>query len=129
MRSCFKCSSQSATRERRCIRFALDEFFAGELHDHASVRSRGDETVVLLSGYTGQRLEPVSEVCSTFFSSPILHGIGDNVGDINIQRKTFINSLLHCFVSFFRETGLHDLLIKNHVTKDLRYVCHSVFLL
>ena len=44
----FECRPDTAGRERRCIRFAFDQFLAGKLHDHASVRRGGDETVVFL---------------------------------------------------------------------------------
>ena len=55
------------------VRFALDEFLAGEFHDDAAVGRGGNEAVVLFRGDTGQRLEPMSIIGSAVRDRPVLH--------------------------------------------------------
>ena len=62
----FKRCPQAAGREGRGVGFALDQSFAGELHDHAAVGRGGNKAVVLLRGYAGERLEPVGEMGRSF---------------------------------------------------------------
>ena len=73
--------SDTAGREAGRIGLALDKLLAGELHDNSAVAHRGDEAVVLLSGDTGHRLEPVCVMCCTLLDRPVLHCACNYVGN------------------------------------------------
>ena len=89
----FKGCAQAAGGEAGSIRLALDQFFAGKVHDHAAVGGRGDKAVMLLGGDAGQRLEPVGKMGSTVGDSPILHGSGNSIRYAGIQLCALIDGL------------------------------------
>ena len=77
----------AAGRERGRVRLALDQLLAGELGERVAVARRAVEGVVLLGGRAGQRLEPVREVGAAALHRPFLHGGGDGVGELGLERE------------------------------------------
>jgi len=80
--------ADAAGREGGGVRLTLDELLAGELGDRASVAGRRVERVVLLGGHPGQGLEPVREVRGAPLQRPVLHRLGDRVGQRGVERLT-----------------------------------------
>ena len=54
---------------------------------------RVDERVVLLGGDAGERLEPVRVVGGAVFDGPFLHRVGDDVGDLEVERAILLDGL------------------------------------
>ena len=100
--------ADAAGRERRRVRFRTDELLAGEVHDDLPVAHRSDEAVVLLGGDTGHGLEPVGVVSGTFFHRPGLHGTGDLLRDLRVQRRVVRRSLFQRVVGLVGESLMHD---------------------
>ena len=44
--------------------------------------------ILFLGGDAGQRLEPMGEMGSAFFNSPVFHGVCDDASGIRIQLLT-----------------------------------------
>ena len=78
---CLKGCAKPARGERRGIRLALDQFLARENHDYPAALGGGDKAVVLFCGNTGHWLKPMRIMRCAFFNRPILHCIGDNIGN------------------------------------------------
>ena len=78
--------TQPSRREGRRIRFAADEIATGETNDHAGLRGHLYETVVLLSGAAGKRLEPVRKMSGPLREGPRLHRLGDIVRNGRVKR-------------------------------------------
>ena len=116
--------AQAAGREAGRIRLAADELLAGELHDHLTAAAGRDETVVLLGGDAGHRLEPVREVRGAFFDRPVFHGIGHDTRGIVIETLALFHRRLHLPVRFLRQTLAHDCIVKYHGSKNVRDLFH-----
>ena len=72
--------------KRRGVGLALDQLLAGELGDRRAVAGGRVEGVVLLGGRAGQRLEPVGVVGRALLHRPLLHRLGDRVGQRRVER-------------------------------------------
>ena len=128
--SCRAGLTQTAGRERRGIWFALDQLFAGKVHNYHAVVSRADERVVLFCGRTCHRLEPVGIVGRTVFDRPILNGICHNIGISGIQGSTHLTGFGHCLIDRLRESCLHDFIIEDVACKVLSNIFgHDNYLL
>ena len=88
-----KGGAQAAGGERGGVRLALDQLFAGEIHDDAAVRCRRNKAIVLFCGDAGQRLEPVGIMGGTVSNGPVLHSGGNGIGYGCIQLGTLIDGL------------------------------------
>jgi len=75
------------------VRPARDELLAGDRHEDGAVAARGDEAVVLLGGDAGQRLEPMREVRGTMLERPLLHRVGDLVGNLEVERLAILDHM------------------------------------
>ena len=65
---------------------------------------------VFLGGQAGHRLELVRVVGSALFDGPILHRIGDGVGDGRVERRAELDRLLQGFEDRLRQPrALHGL--------------------
>ena len=101
--------AQAAGGEARGVGLALDQLLAGEGHEHRAVTLGGDEAVVLLGRDARQRLEPVGVVRGALLERPLLHGMGDLVGDVDIERRALLDDLHELLVGRLGETLLHVL--------------------
>ena len=99
--------AQAAGRQARGIRLALHELLAREGHDHRAVVLRGDKAVVLLARDAVERLEPVRKVRGTALERPLLHGVGDLVGDVEVDGLVFPNDPRELLVRGFRKPFAH----------------------
>ena len=116
--------AQAAGREAGGVGLALDEFLAGEAHDGAAVAGGIEEAVVLLGGDAGKRLEPVRVVRGALLDGPFLHGMGDDVGDLKVQRLALLDGPHQVFVRCRWQSLLHRVLVKHHRAVDLRNFRH-----
>ncbi|OPZ77387.1 MAG: hypothetical protein BWY77_01708 [bacterium ADurb.Bin431] len=67
------------------VRFALDQLFAAEAFDDAAILLDLDEGGVLLRCRAGLGLEPVGEMGHPLGQGPLLHGMGDGIGDGHVE--------------------------------------------
>ena len=125
----FKSCPKTSGREGRGVRFAFDQFFPGKFHNCPSVRGGINETVMLLSGDSGQRLEPVCEVRSAFLNSPGAHSRSNGVGKLRVKGGSVFYCLMKRLVDFFWQPCTHYLVIKNVTGKNIRYKVHGFILL
>ena len=116
---------QSAGGEGRCVRLALDELFAGKLHDDRAIGTGRDKGVVFFGGDAGHRLEPVGVVRCALFNGPILHRIGDDPGDLRIQRGALADRLLERPVYILGHPFLHHHFIEYHASKKFWNARHE----
>ena len=119
--SCLEGCPQAAGREAGSVRLALNQFLAGEVHNHAAVRCGGDEAVVLLGGNAGQRLEPMGIVGSTVGDSPVLHGSGNSICHTGVQLCAMIDGLTKRLINIRAQTCLHYAVVKHQTTKIIGY--------
>ena len=117
--------ADAAGRERGRIGFGSDELFAGEVHDDLPVAHRSDEAVVLLRGDAGHGLEPVGVVRGTFFYCPGLHGTGDLLRDLRVQRLVVGRRLFQGIIGLVGESLMHDFVREQKAAEDLRYIVHT----
>ena len=110
--SCLKGGTKSAGWETGCIRFALYQLFAGEIHDNFAIANRVDETVVLLSSDAGHRLEPVCEMSCTIFNGPFLHCNCDCICNVEIQMAAIFNRFAECLINISRQFAFHDFVVE-----------------
>lgn len=89
----FKGCAQPAGWERRCIRFPFNKFLSGKFHNYTTVRGRCNETVMLFSSNTCERLEPMRKMRCSFFNGPVFHCLCNCIGNADIQFRSFINGL------------------------------------
>ena len=115
--------AQTAIRERRRVRFTTDQFFAGKLHHDLAMTIRYDEAVVFFCRYAGQRLEPVREVGRAFLQRPLLHRVGDRIGNLGIQAAAITDGLLQLFKCVFGQTLTHLLFVEYHGSKQFANSC------
>ena len=109
----FKGCTQAAGREAGSIRFALNQLFAGEVHNNTAFSSRRNEAFMLFSSNTGHWLEPMGEMSATMLQSPVLHSIGDDISNFQIQRSACQHCCLICLIGCSRQTVLHNAFVKN----------------
>ena len=120
-----KCCAQTAGREGRRIRLALDQLFAREFHDHRAIRAGRDERIMLLGGDAGHWLEPMGEMSGTLLNRPILHGVGHNARHLRVERRSLPHRLLQRFIDILGQSFLHDGLVKDHAAKQFGNFLHS----
>ena len=116
--------AQAAGREAGGVGLALDKLLAGEAHDGAAVAGGIEEAVVLLGGDAGKGLEPMRIVRGSLFNGPFLHGMGDDVGDLKVQRLALLDGLHQVFVRCRWQSLLHRVLVEHHRAVDLRNFRH-----
>ena len=117
--ACLEGCAQTAGRERRCVRFALDQLLAGELHHHMTVVGRRDERVVLFGGDAGHRLEPVRVMGCTLADRPVLHCRCNNSSNIGVDRGALAHGLLQLLVNVLGKTFFHHSVVKHHAAEQL----------
>ena len=125
--SCFEGCPQAAGGERGGVRLALDQLFAGEIHDDAAVRCRRNKAIVLFCGDAGQRLEPVGIMGGTVSNGPVLHSGGNGIGYGCIQLGTLIDGLAQRLIDIRAQICLHDTVIKNQAAKIIRNSTHKIY--
>ena len=127
--ACLKRCAQAAGRKAGRIRLALDELFAGKLHNHAAVGRRGNKAIVLLGGNAGQRLEPVGKMRRAVLDCPVAHGLGYGIGHLIIQTHPFVNRLFEGLVDLGRKSCAHDSVVKHQTSEIIRNRLHVTPLL
>ena len=121
----FAGGAQAAIGEGRSIGLALDQLFAVELHDGGAVFHGADETIVLLTGDAGERLEPVGVMGGAHLHRPALHHAGNHIGHFNVQRLTLFQGGLQAFISSAGQAFFHHVLVEYVLAVDLHYIrCH-----
>ncbi len=121
--------AQAAGGEAGGVGLALDELLAGERHDGAAVVGGVDEAVVLLGGDARQRLEPVGVVGGALLDGPLLHGVGDDVGHVLVQRRALLDGLHQLLVGGLGQTLAHDVLVEHHGAVQIGHFRHNGALL
>ena len=117
--------AQAAVWEARRVGLALNELLAREAHNGAAVARGLQEGIVLFRRDARQRLEPVREVRGPALDGPFFHGVGYDVGDVKVERLSFLYGLNQAFVSRLRQALLHGALIEHHRPVDFRNVSHD----
>ena len=80
----FKGCAQTAGGEGGRVRLTLYKLFSGKFHDDTSGIVGRNKTVVLFGSDTRHGLEPVCVMRCTALDCPILHGVGNDVGNRDI---------------------------------------------
>ena len=92
--------SDTPVGERGCIRFLLDEQFAGKTFNHFRSFSEFDEAVMFLGCSVRQRLEPVRVVGDVEGLCPTFHAVGNQVCHFAVDGSAFFDGVGHGFVGF-----------------------------
>jgi hypothetical protein len=87
---------------------------------------RCDKAVVLFGGDPGHGLEPVGKMRASFFHGPLLHGLGNFVGDGDVQRGAVRHALFPRVIGSGRQPLLHGVLVENHASEQLGEFCGCV---
>ena len=98
--------ADAAGRERRGVGLALDQLLAGEVGDRAALAVGLEERVVLLRGEARQGLEDVRVVGGAALQRPLLHRLGDLVGEVGVERLAGGEHRLQLLVRVLREAVL-----------------------
>lgn len=119
--------TQTAVRETGCVGLALDEFLAGELRNGRAVMQGLDERVMLLGGNARQRLEPVREMRGALRHRPFLHGMGNRIGDVQVEGLALLDGVAELLVDVGRQVLFHDTVGKDHGTVAIgQALCHGL---
>ena len=121
--------AQAAGGEAGGVGLALDELLAGEVHDGQAVVGGVDEAVVLLGGDAGQRLEPVGVVGGALLDGPLLHGVGDDVGHVLVERRALLDGLHQLLIGGLGQALAHDVLVEHHGAVQIGHFRHNGALL
>ena len=116
----FKGGAHPARGEGRGVRLAHHQLFARKFHDDFAVFGGGNEAVVLFGGDARHGLEPVGEVGGALLHRPVLHGVGDHVGNAHVQRMAEADGLDQRLIRFFGQPLLHDLTVEYVGCENLR---------
>ena len=111
--------TQAAGGEGGGVGLAAYQLLAGELHHDLAPAVRRDEGVVLLGGDAGHGLEPVGEVGAALLRGPLLHGLGDLVGDGEVQGSALGDAALPGGVGRGGETLSHRILVEDQAAEEL----------
>ena len=118
--------AQATAGERGCVGLALDQLLAREGHDGGAVAHRVDEGVVLFRGAAGEGLEPVGVVGAAVLDRPLLHSMGDGVGDFLVEGRAVLDGLVEALVDGLGQALLHHLVVEDEAAVDLAGIfCHS----
>ena len=79
-----------------------------KLGDRGAVAVGLEERVVLLGGQPGERLEHVRVVGRAPLQRPLLHRLGDLVGERGVERLAVVERVLQALVGVLREALLLD---------------------
>jgi hypothetical protein len=112
--------AQPAGGEARGVGLALYQLLAGEFDDHAAVRERRDEGLVLFSGESREGVEPVGVVGGAVFGRPLLHGRSDNFGDLEGKFLLAVLYLEQFGVNGARQALAHHIVRKAMISIDIR---------
>ena len=107
-------STQAAVGEAGGVRLALDEVLARKLGNGGAVVVGLQEAVVLLGSNARKRLEPVRVVRRALGDGPDLHGMGNGVGHIQVERLTALEGCSKTLPNVLGEVVLHDFLREHH---------------
>ena len=66
----------------------------------------------------GEGLEPVRVVRGPLFNRPFLHGMGNNVRNLEIERLAVLDGPHELLVRCGRQTLLHGVLVEHHRSVD-----------
>ena len=124
--ACLKGRAQTARREGRCVRLALDELLARKLHDDRAFGTRGDERVMLFRGDTGHRLEPMGIMGRPHRDGPVLHCVGHDVCNRRVECGALRDRALERLEYVFGQTLLHDRFVEHHTTEQFGYFAHGL---
>ena len=84
--------------------------------------------VVLFGRDAGHGLEPVGEVRRAVLDSPVLHGIGDDVGRGQIEALALVDGGVDIFKNSLRKLLLHHGFAEHMAAKEIRYSLHKKLL-
>ena len=115
-------AAQAARREAGRVRFADRQRLAGEFENRLAV-GEVQEGVVLLRRSARQRLEPVGVMRRAAGDGPFLHGRGDFIRDVRIQRLHAVDGRHELLVGVLRQMLRHFRDVEHilrEVVQDLR---------
>ena len=98
--------ADAAGRERRRVGLALDQLLAGEVGDRAALAVGLEERVMLFRREAREGLEDVRVVGRAALERPLLHRLGDLVGEIRVERLAGREHGLELLVGVLREPFL-----------------------
>ena len=124
--SCLKGGAQAAGGEGGGVSLTAAQFLAGELHQNVALTIGDNKAIVLFGSKSRHGLEPVGIMGSTQLNGPVLHGDGDFIGNVTIQRRTLCKALLPGMIRFGAQTLAHLFLGKYHAAKQFGYIVHSL---
>ena len=111
--------AQATVREGGAVGLTLHQQLAGEGGDGTAITLRGDETVVLLRGQVGERIEDVGVVEGAAAGRPVLHRVRHGVGDGRVDRTTFTDGFLERLEHLARQGLLHPSQGEDVISPDL----------
>ena len=123
----FKSGAHPARREGRGVGLAHHELLARKFHYYLSVLGGRNKAVVLFRRYARHGLEPVRKVRGALLHRPVLHRVGDHVGDVHVQRMPEVYGVHKRLVGVFGQPRLHNAAIKYVRCKNFRNV-HNICL-
>ena len=97
----------------------MNEQFAAEIFNHASLAIVFDEGVVFFCRAFGQWLKPVRVVCHAVFHSPLLHAFSHLVCHFAIKTNALVHHVNHLLVHILREVLVHLFAVEYLGTKIL----------
>lgn len=78
------------------------------------------ESVVLLCRSLGEWLEPVRVMRDTHLQRPLLHAVGNGIGDAAVQTGTVIHHVNHLVVDVGTQVFMHLLFVEDILSEILR---------
>ena len=117
--------TQTAVGEAGGIGLALDEVLARKLGNGGAVVVGLEEAVVLLGSNARKRLEPVRVVRGALGDGPDLHGVGNGVGHIQVERLTVLEGCSKALPNVLGEVVLHDFLREHHGPEAVSKIGHT----
>jgi len=110
----------AAGGERRGVRLPLHQLLAGKPLDHGAGAAGIGKGVVLFGGGARHGLKPVRKVGRALFQRPFLHGMGNDIGGLFVQRFAFIDRLHQFFKNVFGKLLFNDRVAEGVLAEILR---------
>ncbi len=105
--ACLEGGAHSSRREAGGVWFGLDQLGSREPLDGVTGAIQREEGVVLLSGGSGLRLEPVAVVGDAVFHRPLFHGMCEGVGHFDIELLAGLSGGHEALEDIVRQLLLH----------------------
>ena len=80
---------------------------------------------MLFGGDPRHRLEPVCIMGCTVFHRPVFHGIGNHIGNIDIEVGSAVDGFAKGLIDVLGELFSHNVVVKDKASKHFRHAAHS----